>query len=361
MMWASFPASDQTVNNLFFYGLFDPQKMFALNSMATWINASLLALASLVVLLTLRRLCRIFVNPMSYAGLQLLLEVAARTNRFTLLLLSLSIGAEVLTLNARLTQQLNAFTVSIIIIQIGLWLATWVRLWLVRDLETSEDPKARSIVTLVQFFANFLISGLVLVLLLETFGIQVRTLVAGLGIGGIAVALAVQNVLGDLLAAVSIALDKPFIVGDSLQLENGISGTVEMIGVKTTRLRSVTGELIIVGNSDLQKSRLRNFGRLEKRSAVVTFEVEKHTAAEKLEKIPALIQEAAQGIDQVILERAHVTGIAATGISVEYYFTVNNAVYRRFLDQQQILLVNVIAALAREGIELATPMPIIKH
>lgn len=338
----------------------DDQKTFALNSFEAWANAAALALALFSILLVLRRLCRRRSASLPHAGLQLILEVAARTNRFSLFLISLSVGAQSLTLTERVARELDAFILSVMIVQLGLWLATWIRLWLVRDLETSEDPKARSIVTLVQFFSNFLISALVIVLLLETFGIQVRTLIAGLGIGGIAVALAVQNVLGDLLAAVSIALDKPFIVGDSLQLENGISGTVELIGVKTTRLRSVTGELIIVGNSDLQKSRLRNFGRLEKRSAVITFEVEKSTPAQLLERIPSLIYAEAKTVMDVVLERVHVTGITATGISVEYYFTVNDSAYRKFLDQQQALLVKVINALSREGISLAKPVQIVK-
>jgi len=328
---------------------------FYANPLSVWANALAMTVAVFVVLLLLRRSIRQRAATIPYAGVKLVLEVAARTGMPSMVLLALACGTQLLSLTHSMARRVDAFIISLIVVRIGLWTATWLRLWLVRDLETSQDPKARSVVTLVQFFANFFIGAVVVVLLLETFGVQVRTLVAGLGIGGIAVALAVQNVLGDLLAAVSIALDKPFVVGDSLQLDNGMHGVVELIGVKTTRLRSVTGELIIVGNSDLQKSRLRNFGRLEKRSAVVSFEVDKLTSPSDLARIPIWVREAAASIPLATIERVHVTGITSTGISVEYFLTVNVAVYQQFLDVQQTLLLSLLSQFQQQGIRLATP------
>jgi small-conductance mechanosensitive channel len=331
------------------------------NPISVWLDASGITCLVFAGLWILRKLLKQRTQAIQYAGIKLIIEVLTRTGVVSLLLIAIACGSQALYLTDKQLHKLSTVIISLVVVRVGLWTATWIRLWLVRDLENSEDPKTRSVVTLVQFFANFFIGAVVLILLLETFGIQVKTLVAGLGIGGIAVALAVQNVLGDLLAAVSIALDKPFIVGDSLQLENGIQGVVELIGIKTTRLRAATGELIIVSNSDLQKSRLRNFGRLESRSAIVQFEVDKATIPESLNQIPQLIVQSASAVPNLKLERAHVTGITATGISVEYYFTVTDRTYKQFLDAQQLLLISIMNELKSKGVQLAAPVMMRSH
>lgn len=340
--------------NLSELNLFDETVRVLGNPLTVWYTVIGTALAVLIGLLLVRKIIRSRIGSVKIEGLKLVLDVLTRTGVPSIMLIALAFAAHLLTLTDKMMRRLDAVVVGFVIVRVGLWVASWIRLWLVRDLENSEDPRARSIVTLVQFFANILIGTAVIVLLLETFGIQVRTLIAGLGIGGIAVALAVQNVLGDLMAAISIAFDKPFIVGDTLQLDNSIVGVVELIGIKTTRLRSVTGELIIVSNSDLQKSRLRNYGRLEKRSALVTFEVDKLTSAERLALIPKLVRDAAATLSLVVLERAHVTGITTTGINVEYFITVNDSVYQKFLDAQQALLLKVLTSLHEHDIRLAT-------
>ena len=121
-------------------------------------------------------------------------------------------------------------------------------------------------------------------------GVDITALVAGLGIGGIAVALALQNILGDLFASLSITLDRPFVVGDFL-IVGDFLGTVEYIGIKSTRLRSLSGEQIIMANADLLGSRVRNYGRMAERRVVFTINVTYETTAEVLERIPALIRE----------------------------------------------------------------------
>src|SRR5580692_1641539 len=123
---------------------------------------------------------------------------------------------------------------------------------------------------IILFVSGALIWGLALLLALDNMGVAIRPLLAGLGIGGIAVALAVQAVLSDLLASMSIAMDKPFVIGDLLSVDT-MTGTVEYIGVKSTRLRSITGEQIVVSNADITKSRIRNFGRMSERR--VAFEI----------------------------------------------------------------------------------------
>jgi hypothetical protein len=164
--------------------------------------------------------------------------------------------------------------------QIGLWATTALLAVLERKQRhaLAVDRAAAGSLTIIGFMARLTIWAFVLLLTLDNLGIEIKPLLAGLGIGGIAVALAAQNILGDLFASLSITLDRPFVLGDSLQIDD-FSGTVEYIGVKSTRLRSVNGELIIIPNSNLVASRVRNNTRATDRRVVFTISVSQSTAA----------------------------------------------------------------------------------
>src|SRR5262249_47160768 len=136
-------------------------------------------------------------------------------------------------------------------------------------------------IDVILFVVGLVIWSMMLLLALDNLGVQIKPLLAGLGIGGIAVALAVQTVLSDLLASMSITLDKPFVIGDFLTVDD-MQGTVEHIGVKSTKLRSVSGEQIIMSNADIVKARVRNFGRMRERRAVFRFVVDYDTPASAL-------------------------------------------------------------------------------
>src|SRR5262249_47725074 len=130
---------------------------------------------------------------------------------------------------------------------------------------------------------------LVVLLALDNMGINVTTLIAGLGIGGIAVALAAQTILGDLFASLSILTDKPFLIGDVIAVGE-VKGTVEQVGLKTTLIRAETGEQVIIANGDLLKSRIRNLRRMYERRVVLTFGLHYKTTPEQIEQVPALIK-----------------------------------------------------------------------
>ena len=152
-----------------------------------------------------------------------------------------------------------------------------------------------------------------MLLALDNLGFEIKPLLAGLGIGGIAVALAVQTVLGDLLASMSIALDKPFTVGDSLQVDD-INGTVEHIGVKSTRLRSVSGEQVIISNADILKSRVRNNGRMRERRSAFVLNVPYGTEPDKLRAIPPAVRDIVETQPRRALRplpSAHLRGLGA--------------------------------------------------
>lgn len=198
--------------------------------------------------------------------------------------------------------------------------------------------------------------AVVLLLTLDNLGIKITTLVAGLGIGGLAIALAVQNVLGDLFASLSITFDKPFIVGDSLGVDN-ISGTVEQIGLKTTRLRSVTGEQIVMSNADLLKSRLRNYGRMDERRVVLTLGVTYETLHEKLERLPRELREIVEAQQHTRVERCHFARFGAGAIEFEAVYVMTTADYNIYMDVQQAINLSIHAWFEQEHIEFAQSVP----
>ncbi len=166
--------------------------------------------------------------------------------------------------------------------------------------------------------------ALVLLLALDNLGVDVTALVAGLGIGGIAVALALQNVLGDLFASLSIALDKPFVIGDFIVVDT-LSGNIEHVGLKTTRIRSLSGEQIVISNTDLLHTRIRNFKRMQERRILFSIGVEYQTPAEKLEKIPGWLQDIVSSVPLARFDRAHFKSFGDFALLFEIVYYVGES------------------------------------
>jgi len=177
---------------------------------------------------------------------------------------------------------------------------------------------------------------------------------ASLGIGGIAVALAMQNILGDLFASLSIAIDKPFVIGDFIVLGEEM-GTVEQVGLKTTRIRSLGGEQIILSNNDLLQSRIRNYKRLQERRAVFAIGVTYDTPADKLERIPELIRQAIEAQADARFDRAHFKSFGASSLDFEAVFYVLKPDYNVFMNVQQAINLQLVRSFAGQGIEFAFP------
>ena len=198
--------------------------------------------------------------------LDLALELADSTSRLFLWAAAVWLASRDLTFPPKVDRWLTVGIVVVFWIQMAQWAMTAVHFGIDRRRLRSGTPDTllASSMAVIMFAAGLAIWGIATLLALDNLGVQIGPLLAGIGIGGIAIALAVQTVLADLLASLSIALDKPFTLGDSLRIDD-LQGTVEHIGVKSTRLRSVSGEQIIIANADLLKARLRNFGRLFER------------------------------------------------------------------------------------------------
>ncbi|MBM4194702.1 MAG: mechanosensitive ion channel [Gemmatimonadetes bacterium] len=187
---------------------------------------------------------------------------------------------------------------------------------------------------------------------LEAAGFRVQTLLTGLGVGGIAIALAVQNILGDLFAAMSIVLDKPFVVGDAIAVDQ-FEGNVVHIGLKSTRVRSVNGEEVVFSNADLLKSRLRNLSRREGRRYVISFTLAPRTLAAKLERVPAIIAEVVAAEGRSTLQRSHVMAVGLNGIEVETAVVIEGPDFILAHDIRQAIIVGALARFEKEGIALA--------
>lgn len=189
---------------------------------------------------------------------------------------------------------------------------------------------------------------------LSNLGVNITALIAGMGIGGIAVALAAQNILGDLFASLSIVLDKPFVVGDFI-VAGQESGTVENIGIKTTRLRSLSGEELIFANKDLLESRIKNFKRMWQRRIVLKFSVNYETPIEKLERIPLWIKSYIDAEQLLKFDRSHLSNYGESGLEFETVFWVKDPDFNKYMDVQQILFFKLLNQFKSEKINFAVP------
>jgi small-conductance mechanosensitive channel len=196
--------------------------------------------------------------------------------------------------------------------------------------------------------------GIALMLLLDNVGVKISALVAGLGIGGIAVALASQAILGDLFAYVTIFFDRPFSVGDFI-IVDGLMGTVEHVGIKTTRMQSLDGEQLVFCNSDLTKARIRNYRHMRRRRVVFGFGVTYSTPAEKIGAIPAIVKAIIERIQGAAIDRAHFKSFGDFSLNFEIVYYVNIGDYTAYMDIQQAINLGIVEAFTKEKIEFAFP------
>lgn len=330
------------------------------NTVWHWLVALAIATGVFLGLLLLRRLIRsqyrILAATRQIEFLELPLNVASRTTLVFITILSLFIALQTVRLPEAVSKLLvTAITISAFW-QAGLWITTAVLGSLERKRAASMGVDRAVVGTLgiIGFIARATIWSFVLLLTLDNLGIEIKPLLAGLGIGGLAVALAVQNILGDLLASLTIALDRPFVIGDSLTVDE-FSGTVEYIGVKSTRLRSTNGEQIIIPNANLLSSRLRNNARMSERRAVFVISLSQDTPPAKLARVPAMIRSLIESHDETRFDRSHFSKITVSAFDIESVYFVLQPGYGLYMDIQQDINLRLLESLEREGLELATP------
>lgn len=216
------------------------------------------------------------------------------------------------------------------------------------------DPGLVTTMRTLAFLANVVLFALLALAALDNLGIDVTALVAGLGIGGIAVALAIQNILGDLFASLSIVLDRPFQAGDFIVVD-GHMGTVEHIGLKTTRLRSLTGEQIVISNGDLLRSRIRNYKRMQKRRVAFDLRIAHNTPPEKLAAVAGILRGAIESQPGPRVDAAALKEIGVFSVVFEAAYILPTPEPAVFRDVHEKILIELLRRLAAEGIPLARP------
>ena len=240
-------------------------------------------------------------------------------------------------------------------VQIGIWLSVVLKDVLINWSEKNNSNAAKNAgFTIISGIGHFLIWSAILLLILDNFGVKVVSLMAGLGVGGIALALAVQKILGDLFASISIMIDKPFEAGDFIAIGE-LRGTVESTGIKTTRLRSLTGEQIVIANSDILDSRVNNFKRMEERRIVFTFGVSYKTPREHLETITELTKNIITSQSDARFERGHIKSFDASSIDYEFVYWVTKPDFPTYMEVQQKINLALMDAFAEKNIEMARP------
>jgi small-conductance mechanosensitive channel len=279
-----------------------------------------------------------------------------RTSRVFLWAIAVYLGSRDLTFTPRIERFLTIGIVLAFWMQVGLWAMTSVRyaIDLRRKSSAGLDALLTSSIDVILFVAGLLVWAMVLLLALDNLGVQIKPLLAGLGIGGIAVALAVQTVLSDLLASLSIALDKPFGIGDFLTVGES-QGTVEHIGVKSTQLRSLSGEQIIISNTDILKSRVRNYGRMRERRALFQFGVSYDTDPKALAAIPGLVRQIIEATPDTRFDRCHFLAYGPTTLQFEVVFYATKPEFNIYADAQQKINLEIFERLRSMSVSLTPP------
>jgi small-conductance mechanosensitive channel len=291
-----------------------------------------------------------------HSAIELTTLLAARTSRVFLFAVALYFASRHLTFPWRVERAITIIVVCVFWLQVGLWAMASVRFAI--DLRRTRSSGLDALLTgsmdIILFCAGLVIWAMVMLLALDNLGVQIKPLLAGLGIGGIAIALAVQTLLGDLLASMSIALDKPFGVGDSLTIGD-YQGTVEHIGVKSTKLRSISGEQIIIANADIVKARVRNFGRMGERRAVFQFGVSYDTPTDVLAAIPGEVRRIVEAQADTRFDRCHLLTYGDTALQFELVYFMTKSDFGLYADTQQAINLALLDRLRAMKVQLAAP------
>jgi small-conductance mechanosensitive channel len=328
-----------------------------------WIVAGAVMLVTVVALHGAQVLLRRHLARLAAAGrgdtllAELLGATVARTGTLALLVIAVLAGVSTLDLAAPWDSRAQNLCLIAVGLQITRYLNSAITIGTRRYFQQhAADGAAPSTVanTLVGWAIKTVLWTLFALTVLSNLGINITTFIASLGIGGIAIALAAQNILGDLFASLSIAVDKPFEVGDAISA-NGASGTVEHVGLKTTRLRADSGEQIVISNTDLLKNVVRNYKRMSTRRVQLSFRVDPATPADLAGAIPAAIRDIVEHQADVRFDRVHLKSVTQEALEFELVFFVLTPSYATYMDVQQTVLLQAMALFDRLGVSTGAP------
>jgi len=331
------------------------------NKLTYWIIGIVVAISLLIILRILKGLLVHHFNILAQKTDtdidDLIVDLLNKTNFLLLFILSLYVGSYFLALPENIDKIKTGMAFVVILFQIAIWGSVIIN-YLVKKTFVTKDTFQTTLTQTqtraIGFFGKFVLWSALFIIALQNLGINVTSLIAGVGIGGIAIALAVQNILGDLFASVSIMLDKPFIVGDFIIVDEH-AGNVENIGLKTTRVRSLSGEQLVFSNNDLLSSRIKNYKQMQERRILFTIGVTYDTPSEKLESIPIIIKEIIDKLEKTRFDRAHFKEFGDFSLNFEIVYYMLVPTYIDYVDAQQAINLELYRRFEKEEIEFAYP------
>lgn len=241
-----------------------------------------------------------------------------------------------------------------LVYQIVVAFRIFIEYYVQKRMARTDDKRSQSVIQVIHSLVSIILWAVAGLFVLSNLGVNITSLVAGLGIGGIAVALAAQNILGDLFSSLVIYFDKPFVPGDFVVVGDH-KGTVQSIGIKTTRIKSVDGEEIVVPNKEMTSVALKNFGRMTERRVRFTFGVTYETPMIKMKKVAGIVKRAVQAQDKTRFDRVHFNGFGDSALNFEVVYFMKTKEYGEYMNVHQQVLLTIKERFEEEGIEMAYP------
>lgn len=282
-------------------------------------------------------------------------EVFKHTSRLLIAAMALQIGLAVVELGPVWDARVSHLWFLVLALQFGLWVDAAIAYWKEGVIQDKAGQDNQLTVTMVALMFRIVLWAVVLLSVLANLGVDITAFVASLGIGGIAIALAVQTLLGDLFASASIGVDKPFKTGHFIVF-NDIAGTIEYIGLKTTRIRSLSGEQILCSNTKLLQQTIHNYSRMSERRVVFSLAISFRTTVEKARELPPLIKQAVEAVENTRFDRAHLLMFDDYALRYEVVYYVLSADYNLYMDIQQAINFSLLEELSKRNIKFAMPV-----
>ncbi|MDA3914322.1 mechanosensitive ion channel family protein [Oleiagrimonas sp.] len=328
-------------------------------SLNRWFIAALITVLGYIIVMLVSRITakqlRKRYAPESRPLMSMMAAALENTRSWLMLVIFAAIGANVLGLKDRPTRLIGYVGAVAAALQVGLWLNRAIRAWVDGKLSIQTEKTRNPVVmAMLAWMMRIMVWATLLLAALNFMGVNITAFVASLGVGGVAVALALQNVLGDLFASMSIGLDKPFELGHFVNFGD-ISGTIEHVGVKTTRIRSLSGEEVIIGNAQLLSHTVHNYGRMDTRRIVFAFGVTYDTPPERLRELPDVTREIVERNDKVRFDRAHFKKFGDSSLDYEVVYTMLEPDYTLFMDTQQRINFDLVERFAEMDVQFAFP------
>jgi len=281
--------------------------------------------------------------------------------RHTRLPFFFALGLQAAVLSLKLpraaSQAVSTFTLGVVFFQVGIWGSCLINHWIAQaeaKKRAERDAAAVTTLNVVAFLAKIVFWTILLLLALSNLGVNITALVTGLGIAGVAVALALQSIFGDLFASIAIAIDKPFMVGDFIEVGSFL-GTVERIGLKTTRIRSLSGEEVVFSNADLLRQPIRDYKRMRERRVAFSLTLSYGVSYEKLAGVAKIAEEAVTAQRSTRFEWARLREYTELGPRFEVVYYVLDPDYRLFLEVHDAVLRQIFQRFEQEGLTFGQP------